>query len=73
MPAVQEPLAASYFRERFQVVIVEEFAAPLRQLAAEGWLTFSSESVRLTRQGLLRVDRLLLRFYDSTFQKVRYT
>ena len=60
-------------RERFGVDIANEFAGPLRALAAEGWLTVSAGAVRLTRHALLRVDRLLPRFYDSTFQEVRYT
>ena len=61
------------FRERFGVDIAKEFAEPLREFAAEGWLTFTGDAVRLTRQGLLRVDRLLPRFYDPRFQEVRYT
>ena len=61
------------FRKRFGVDIANEFAGPLHACAAEGWLTVSDEGVRLTRRGLLRVDRLLPRFYDSRFQDVRYT
>ena len=61
------------FRKRFGVDIANEFAGPLRALAAEGWLTLSDEAVRMTRHGLLRVDRLLPLFYDSRFQDVRYT
>lgn len=61
------------FRKRFGVDIANEFAGPLRALATEGWLTLSDEAVRMTRHGLLRVDRLLPRFYDSRFQDVRYT
>lgn len=66
-------VSAAHIGQRFGVDIVEEFAAPLRELAAEGWLIFSRENILLTRQGLLRVDRLLPRFYDSIFQQVRYT
>ena len=66
-------VSAAPFRERFGVDLAAEFAEPLRALAAEGWLTASDEAIRLTRQGLLRVDRLLSRFYDSQFQDVRYT
>lgn len=65
------PLAP--FRERFGVDIATEFAEPLRALAAEGWLTVSDEAVRLTRRGLLRVDRLLPHFYDFRFRDIRYT
>jgi oxygen-independent coproporphyrinogen-3 oxidase len=61
------------FRERFGVNITDEFAEPLREFAAEGWLTVTDEAVRLTRAGLLRVDRLLPHFYDSAFRDVRYT
>ncbi|MBI4325041.1 MAG: coproporphyrinogen III oxidase family protein [Chloroflexi bacterium] len=66
-------VSAAPFRERFGVDIAAEFAEPLREFAAEGWLTVSDEAVRLTRRGLLRVDRLLPSFYDSRFQSVRYT
>ena len=66
-------VSAAPFRERFGVDIATTFAEPLRELAAEGWLTVSEEDVRLTRRGLLRVDRLLPRFYDSRFQDIRYT
>lgn len=58
-PAVQEKPEGNYF-----------VAA---ELAAKGWLTFSAENFRLTRQGFLRVARLLPRFYHSTLQQVRYT
>lgn len=61
------------FRDRFGLNIIVEFYATLRTFANEGWLTVSDEAVRLTRRGLLRVDRLLPHFYDSRFQDVRYT
>lgn len=65
------PLAP--FRTRFGVDPVEFFADPLQKLAAAGWLTCEESAVRLTRTGLLRVDRLLAHFYDSRFQSIRYT
>lgn len=65
------PLAP--FRTRFGVNLTEVFAEPLRALAAEGWLTCTADAVQLTRAGLLRVDRLLSRFYDPQFQRTRYT
>ena len=61
------------FRARFGVNLTEVFAEPLRALAAEGWLTCTANAVQLTRAGLLRVDRLLSRFYDPQFQRTRYT
>lgn len=67
-----EVLAAP-FRARFGVDISEAFAQPLQALADEGWLVYSDDAVRLTRQGLLRADRLLPYFYDPEFQDIRYT
>jgi oxygen-independent coproporphyrinogen III oxidase len=61
------------FRAKFGVDITEAFAEPLRALGEEGWLTVSNETVRLTRPGLLRVDRLLPSFYDTRFRNIRYT
>jgi oxygen-independent coproporphyrinogen-3 oxidase len=54
---------AGYFRDTFAVDIPQRFAAPLERCAADGWLTFDCAGVRLTRAGLLRVDRLLPEFY----------
>lgn len=65
------PLAP--FWERFGVDLTALFARPLRAFAAEGWLTTTPDAVQLTRPGLLRVDRLLSRFYDAQFQDIRYT
>lgn len=65
------PLAP--FRERFGADLATVFAKPLQGLAAEGWLTILPEFVRLTRPGLLRVDRLLSRFYALQFRDIRYT
>ena len=65
------PLAP--FRARFGVDLTEVFAEPLRNLAVEGWLACNTDAVQLTRPGLLRVDRLLSRFYDPQFQRTRYT
>ena len=31
------------------------------------------QTVRLTREGLLRVDSLLPRFFEPQFQNIRYT
>ena len=64
---------AAPFRARFGVEVMERFAQPLRALSTEGWLTYSEDGVRMTRAGLLRVDRLLPYFYDSQFRDVHYT
>jgi oxygen-independent coproporphyrinogen-3 oxidase len=65
-------VSAAKFRRRFSVDILQLFERPLRNLAAEGFLTLSSGGVRLTEAGLLSVDRLLPQFYDSEFQNSPY-
>jgi oxygen-independent coproporphyrinogen-3 oxidase len=61
------------FEEKFGLDLHIVFAQPLRQLAAEGFLACTREKVRLTRRGLLRVDRILREFQDLDFQFARYT
>ena len=66
-------VSASYFQNTFGMDIREAFATPLRELRAEGMLTVSESGVRLTGEGLLKVDRLLPRFYDPPYRELRYT
>ena len=61
------------FEAKYGVDLQILFAQPLQYLAAEGFLTCTREKVRLTRRGLLRVDRILREFHDLDFQFVRYT
>lgn len=51
------------FRERFDLDPVQAFSKPLETLESEGLLTVSKSEVRLTRDGLVRVDRLIPRFF----------
>jgi oxygen-independent coproporphyrinogen-3 oxidase len=52
-----------YFEQKYRVALQERFASQLKELARGGFLTTDAESVRLTRDGLLRVDELLHRFF----------
>jgi oxygen-independent coproporphyrinogen-3 oxidase len=64
----------SYFRDKYQVNILERFREQLDGLAAEGYLAKATEElVALTREGLLRVDVLLRRFFQPQYADVRYT
>jgi oxygen-independent coproporphyrinogen-3 oxidase len=67
-----EVLAAP-FRDRYGVDLLRTFEKPLHKLESEGFLTLDPDGVRLTRAGLLRVDRLLPLFYDPQYLDVRYT
>lgn len=54
---------AAHFRFKFGVYIAQRFAGPIEFFAGRRWLTVDDDSVTLTREGLLRVDRLLPAFY----------
>ncbi len=49
------------------------FAAQLQQLEAEGWLQVTDRTATLSREGLVRVDELLPRFYALRHRDVRYS
>jgi len=63
----------SYFDDKFGADIVEQFAGPLTTLKEQGMLEIEDDLIRLTREGLLRVDSLLPEFYSPEFQHARYT
>jgi oxygen-independent coproporphyrinogen-3 oxidase len=52
-----------YFKDKFGVPILERFASPIGILRGQGFLTTDADSLRLTRDGLLQVDRLLYEFF----------
>ena len=67
-------LRPAYFAEKYGVDILRDFAAPFASLRAEGYLTKADpEGVALSREGLLRVDSLLPRFFKPEHTNIRYT
>jgi oxygen-independent coproporphyrinogen-3 oxidase len=64
---------ASYFRDKFDVDVMERFREPLARLAKAGMLRIKGEVATFTRQGLLQVDTLLPEFYEEKYQNARYT
>ena len=64
---------AEPFRERYGIEIKDVFARPLSKLAEEGLLEVNDSEVILSREGLLRVDRLLPEFYDAHCRNLRYS
>ncbi|MBI5394890.1 MAG: coproporphyrinogen III oxidase family protein [Verrucomicrobia bacterium] len=65
-------ISRAYFQKKFGVDIGERFAAPLRHLAAEGFLAVEGDTIRYTRQGLLQVDTLLHDFFLPQHREARY-
>jgi oxygen-independent coproporphyrinogen-3 oxidase len=64
----------AYFEDKYQVDILRRFDQPLRSLHDSGYLAEANRDiVSLTRAGLLRVDALLPRFFQSKHAGIRYT
>jgi oxygen-independent coproporphyrinogen-3 oxidase len=66
-------LDEEYFRAKFGVDIVEEFRAGFDQLRDMDFLTYTDQTVELTRAGLLQIDRHLPLFFDPQYRSSRYT
>jgi oxygen-independent coproporphyrinogen III oxidase len=67
-------IAPAYFRDKYHVNVLERFRDQLDSLSAEGYLQSATEqAVALTRDGLLRVDGLLTRFFLPQHAGIRYT
>ena len=64
----------SYFQSKYGVDVLERFASALTSLDEEGYLTVADAGqIALTREGLLRVDGLLPRFFLPEHTNLRYT
>jgi coproporphyrinogen III oxidase-like Fe-S oxidoreductase len=64
----------AYFTTKYGVNILQRFAAQFASLDAEGDLKEAGDDiVSLSRQGLLRVDALLPRFFLPQHSGIRYT
>jgi oxygen-independent coproporphyrinogen-3 oxidase len=66
-------LDLAYFQQKFGCNIVDEWQEAWQDYEAAGYVTISDTLVKLTRQGLLRVDALLPAFFEPQFRDVRYT
>ncbi|QDU58570.1 coproporphyrinogen-III oxidase family protein [Aeoliella mucimassa] len=66
-------LDPSYFSNKYQVNIVEHWNDVWQKYVAEGLALLDEDRVRLTREGLMRVDSLLPAFFEPEHQGVRYT
>jgi oxygen-independent coproporphyrinogen-3 oxidase len=66
-------VATAPFVDKFGVNVLEEFAVPLANQQAKGYLTVEKDEVVLTRKGLLQVDSLLTEYFEPQHRAVRYT
>ncbi len=63
----------SYFREKFGTDVRRRFALPLQSLERQNYLKIGNNSLTLSREGLLQVDRLLPNFFLSRHRTSRYS
>ncbi len=64
----------AYFQRKFDADVVARFAEAWKLLREEGVLgRMDAGELRLSREGLLRVDSLLPRFFESDYRDIRYT
>jgi oxygen-independent coproporphyrinogen-3 oxidase len=63
----------AYFQGKFGVDIEQRFADRLSELRDRGFLERDENSLRLNRDGLLQVDRLLHEFFLPQHRNARYT
>jgi oxygen-independent coproporphyrinogen-3 oxidase len=63
-----------YFRDKYGVDVLERFRAPIASTAAEGYLAEATpDRLAFNREGLLRADVLLRRFFLPQHSGIRYT
>ena len=65
-------LSRAYFEHKFGVNIRARFAAAIDKLGSAGVLTIDGDWLRLTREGLLEVDRLVHEFFLPEHRNARY-
>ena len=63
----------SYFQAKFGVDVEERFAKTVEELVRSGFMEVDAWSLRLTREGLLRVDKLLHEFFLPEHRGARYS
>jgi oxygen-independent coproporphyrinogen III oxidase len=61
-----------YFQKKFGVDLLARFAEPLARLREWGVLIVDGDQLRLTRAGLLQVDRLVHEFFRPEHRTARY-
>ncbi len=67
-------LAPSYFTDKYGVDVLDRFRDGIASLASAGYIARADrDAIALTRDGLLRVDVLLPRFFLPQHTGIRYT
>ena len=65
-------ISRAYFEHKFGVDVLAKFAEPVALLKSRGALTIDGDWLRLSRDGLLEVDRLVHEFFLPEHRMARY-
>ena len=65
-------ISRRYFENKFGADPVQRFEQPVRTLSDWGYLAVAGDEIRLNREGLLQVDRLLHEFFLPEHRNARY-
>ena len=65
-------ISRARFQRKFGVEVLARFAEPLAALQGQGFLDIEGDQIRLTREGLLQVDRLVHEFFLPEHRTARY-
>jgi oxygen-independent coproporphyrinogen-3 oxidase len=65
-------ISRAYFQHKFGVDILARFAEPVARLKSQGALTLDGDWLRLSRDGLLEVDKLVHEFFLPEHRTARY-
>ena len=66
-------VSVDYFKEKYGTDILSEYSNAFEDLTHIGMIEIKDGGVRVTPEGLLRVDELLPAFYDEKYREARYT
>ena len=66
-------MSLDYFRDKFHVELRETYEPALEALRGQGMLEIDESEIRVSPEGVLRVDQLLPEFYDEKYRSARYT
>jgi oxygen-independent coproporphyrinogen III oxidase len=65
-------ISRRYFQQKFGVDVLARFAEPVALLKSQGALVIDGDWLRLSRDGLLAVDRLVHEFFLPEHRTARY-
>ena len=65
-------ISRAYFQHKFGVDVLAKFAGPVARLKSQGLLAIDGDWLRLSRDGLLEVDRLVHEFFLPAHRTARY-